>query len=288
MIPKTKEKTFLEGYNIGGSNPFFLIAGPCVIESEFILDQVASKLKDICNKIGILFIFKSSYDKANRSSIQSFRGPGIKEGLEQLNHIKTKYKIPILTDVHSPSEVEQAAQVADIIQIPAFLCRQTDLITEAAKSGKWLNIKKGQFVAPSDALKIVEKVHSAGSSKILICERGYSFGYNNLVVDMRGIELLRKKGVYVVMDATHSTQLPGGASESGGQRDMAFPLARAAAAVGVDGFFMEVHPNPPLAKSDSSNQLFLKDAKNMIECLCEIDQILKKKHLNTSSLKYGI
>ena len=276
MIPKTIEKSFLEGHNIGGGNSFFLIAGPCVIENESILDRVASKLNDICRKIGILFIFKSSYDKANRSSIGSFRGPGIKEGLKQLDHIKKKYQIPILTDVHSLLELEQAAQVVDMIQIPAFLCRQTDLIVEAARSGKWLNIKKGQFVAPADAVKIVEKVHSIGSNKVFICERGYSFGYNNLVIDMRGIEFLRKEGVYVVMDATHSTQLPGGGVESGGQREMAFPLARAAVAVGVEGVFMEVHPNPPLAKSDSSNQLFLKDAGNIIEYLFKIDHFLKK------------
>ena len=204
MIPRTKEKDFLDGHKTGGDHPFFLIAGPCVIENEFLLEQVASKLDEICREIGILFVFKSSYDKANRSSIGSFRGPGIKKGLKQLNFIKKKYKLPILTDVHSLSEVEETAQIADIIQIPAFLCRQTDLITEAARSGKWLNIKKGQFVAPVDAIKIVEKVYSVGSRKVFICERGYSFGYNNLVVDMRGIEFLRKEGIYVTMDATHS------------------------------------------------------------------------------------
>ena len=225
MIPLVKEKDFFDRKKIGGQNPFFLIAGPCVIENYELLEQTASHIKQISEKLSIPFVFKSSFDKANRSSVDSFRGLGLTEGLELLHKIKKKYNLPLLTDIHLPEEAEKVSSVVDILQIPAFLCRQTDLLLEAAKTGKWLNIKKGQFVAPLDALKIIEKIRSVGNDKILICERGYSFGYNNLVVDMRGIELLRKEGVYVVIDSTHSTQLPGGGRESGGQREMAYPLA---------------------------------------------------------------
>ena len=276
IITTTPEKIFLQNYKIGSKNPFFLIAGPCVIEDEALLHNVVSSIQKICNELNILFIFKASYDKANRSSNKSFRGVGIKEGLKILSNIKKQYNVPIITDVHLPEEIEQVADVVDIIQIPAFLCRQTDLIVEAAKTKKWLNIKKGQFLAPQDVIKIIEKVNNAGSNNVLICERGYTFGYNNLVVDMRGIEWMRKQGIHVVMDATHSTQLPGGGEQSGGEREMAFPLARAAAAVGVEGFFIETHPNPPTAKSDSSNQMYLKDMETTIKTLFKIDRLIKE------------
>ena len=277
MIPIVKERNFLSQKKIGGTHPFFLIAGPCVIESFDLLDIVAARLKSISEKLGFLLIFKSSFDKANRSSIDSFRGPGIDEGLNILAKIKKKYGIPLLTDIHLPEEIEKVAEVVDILQIPAFLCRQTDLILEASKTGRWLNIKKGQFIAPQDALRIVEKVHASGSNKVLICERGYSFGYNNLVVDMRGIEFLRKNGVPVVIDATHSTQLPGGGKESGGEREMAYPLARAAVSVGVEGVFMETHPNPPKAKSDASNQLYLNSLEALLSHLIKLDALTKSR-----------
>ncbi len=275
----TPEKNFLRDYKLGGKNPFFLIAGPCVIENRELLNEVAPKIKKICNELNILFFFKSSYDKANRSSIHSFRGPGLEEGVSILKEIKKEHDILILTDVHLPEEVEKVSEVADMIQIPAFLCRQTDLIVEASKTKKWLNIKKGQFVAPMDVCRIVEKVHSSGSDKVTICERGYSFGYNNLVVDMRGIEIIRAQGIHVVMDTTHSVQLPGSGEQSGGQREMIFPLARAAAAVGVDGFFMEVHPDPSSARSDSTNQLFLKDLFPILRLLLEIDALSKGRSI---------
>lgn len=275
MIQNIKERDFLDNRKIGGDHPFFLIAGPCVIESYELLEKVARRLKEISEKTGILVIFKSSYDKANRSSIHSYRGPGLKDGLQMLSQIKKEYGFSLLTDIHGPDEAVKAAEVVDILQIPAFLSRQTDIVVEAAKTGKWLNVKKGQFMAPLDALKIIEKCSEAGSDKVTICERGYTFGYNNLVVDMRAIEQLREKGVYMVMDATHSTQLPGGGDVSGGQREMAFPLARAAAAVGIDGFFIEVHPQPEKALSDATNQLALDSLEPMIESLLNIDRTVK-------------
>ncbi|MDH5720824.1 MAG: 3-deoxy-8-phosphooctulonate synthase [Spirochaetia bacterium] len=275
MVKLNKESDFIRETKIGGKNPVFLIAGPCVIESFELLTETASFLKKTAKEKNIFLIFKSSYDKANRSSIQSFRGFGIDEGLRMLADIKKEFDLPILTDVHLPEHVEKAAKVADILQIPAFLSRQTDLILEAAKTNLWVNIKKGQFMAPSDALKVVEKFHKTGSEKISICERGYTFGYNNLVVDMRGIDFLRSQNVHVVMDITHSTQLPGGGEVSGGEREMAQPLARAAAAVGVDGFFLEAHPNPPDAKSDATNQMYLKDVPETIDYIKAIDMLVK-------------
>ncbi|MCB1145589.1 MAG: 3-deoxy-8-phosphooctulonate synthase [Leptospiraceae bacterium] len=275
-IQITPEYDFLK-FKAGGQNPFFLIAGPCVAESDELLKTTAAELKRIGEKYKIPVIFKSSYDKANRSSIHSYRGPGIDKGLQMLENIKKEFELPLLTDVHWPDEVSGAAEVVDVLQIPAFLSRQTDLLLAAAKSGKWVNVKKGQFMAPLDALQIIDKFKEVNSDKVSICERGYTFGYNNLVVDMRGIEQLRQKGARVVFDATHSTQLPGGGQISGGQREMAFPLARAATAVGVDGFFMEVHPNPPQAKSDSTNQLFLSDLDSIIASLVRIDEIVKNR-----------
>lgn len=277
MIPSVEERDFLHDHKIGGSNAPFLIAGPCVIESMDLLHQVARALVQLKETLNCCVIFKSSYDKANRSNISSFRGPGIEAGLAALAEIKREYGLPVLTDVHSPEEAEQAAEVCDILQIPAFLSRQTDLLVTAAKTGRWLNVKKGQFMAPLDALQVVDKCRQAGSDLVTICERGYTFGYNNLVVDMRGIEQLRNEGVSVVLDATHATQLPGGGLQSGGQREMAFPLARAAAAVGVDGFFMEVHPDPPTAKSDSTNQMFLADFLKQAPAIWSIDALVKAR-----------
>ncbi|MCS6984872.1 MAG: 3-deoxy-8-phosphooctulonate synthase [Leptospiraceae bacterium] len=277
----TPEREFL-GTKIGGKNPFFLIAGPCVIENEELLDVVAQKLKELSQKWGLLIVFKSSYDKANRSSIRSYRGPGLEEGLKLLAQVKKKYGLPLLTDVHWPHEVEKAAEVVDVLQIPAFLCRQTDLLIEAARSGRWTNVKKGQFIAPLDALQILDKFYQVGTDKVFLCERGYSFGYNNLIVDMRNFELLRRHKVHMVFDATHSTQLPGGGEVSGGQREMAFPLARAACAAGVDGLFFEVHPNPPEAKSDATNQIYLSWLEGIIEKLLSIDALVKERiHANS-------
>lgn len=275
MVTENKEREFLADTKIGGANPPFFIAGPCVIESEELLENVAQELKRIHEKFGVLILFKSSFDKANRSSVDSYRGPGIKEGLALLKKTADRFGLPSLTDIHSPEEAEIAAEYVDMLQIPAFLCRQTDLVTAAARTGKWTNIKKGQFVAPEDVKQIADKFLSAGSDKVTLCERGYTFGYNNLVVDMRSFEIMRSAGLHVVFDATHSTQLPGGGKVSGGDRRMAFPLVRAAAATGLDGIFAEVHPNPPEAKSDATNQLFLKDFEKFVESAIKIDRLVK-------------
>ncbi len=263
------------GKKIGGKQPFFLISGPCVIESMELLESTAKVVADIGRELDIVVFFKSSYDKANRSSADSFRGPGIEKGLAMLREIGKKFNVPILTDVHSPEEAEIAGDSVDMIQIPAFLSRQTDLILAAARTGKWVNVKKGQFMAPGDTMQIVDKFRSVGSDKITICERGYTFGYNNLVVDMRSLEMMRREGIHVVMDVTHATQLPGGGKTSGGEREMAFPIARAAAAVGVDGFFMEAHPNPPSAKSDATNQMELRLLPATVRELLAIDRLVK-------------
>ncbi|MDH4198833.1 MAG: 3-deoxy-8-phosphooctulonate synthase [Spirochaetia bacterium] len=276
MIPLTKEEILFPDLSFGGKNPFFLIAGPCVIESPQLLEKTAEFLTRIKKNLNIGIVFKSSFDKANRSNVSSFRGPGLKEGLQLLKEIRDKYHFPIITDVHHPEEAEVSGEVCDMLQIPAFLCRQTDLITAASRTKKWVNVKKGQFVAPLDALQIVEKFQKSGSEKIMICERGYTFGYNNLVVDMRSIELLRKAGVKVVIDITHSTQLPGGGDQTGGQREMSFPVGRAAVAVGVEGIFMEIHPEPQKAKSDATTQLPYDEAEILIHDLYKIDRLVKE------------
>lgn len=260
----------LKDFTIGGGEPFFIL-GPCIIESEEAALGVASSLSSIASSLKIPFVFKSSYDKANRTSVKSFRGPGIKEGLRILRKIKDEFNLPILTDIHSEAEVEKAAEVADILQIPAFLCRQTDLIVAAAKTGRIINIKKGQFMAPQDMLNSVKKALSTGNENICITERGSSFGYNNLVVDFRSLPVMRSFGYPVIFDATHSVQSPGGHGEcSGGDRAMARYLARAAAAVGVDGFFMEVHPDPDNALCDGPNSIALKDLPSIIRELLDI------------------
>jgi len=275
MVAKNAEREFLAGSRIGGNNPPFFIAGPCVIESEELLQTVAKEVRRIADTYKVTILFKSSFDKANRSSIDSFRGPGIREGLQMLKDAAAAHGLSTLTDIHSPEEAEIAAEYVDMLQIPAFLCRQTDLVVAAARTGKWTNIKKGQFVAPEDALQIADKFRKSGSDKVTLCERGYTFGYNNLVVDMRSFEIMRSAGLHVVFDATHSTQLPGGGKTSGGDRRMAFPLMRAAVAVGLDGIFSEVHPNPPEAKSDATNQLYLSDFERFIADALKIDRLVK-------------
>ena len=258
----------IDNLTIGGGSPLVLIAGPCVIEDYETTRQIAGHLKETTDKLEMPFIFKASFDKANRTSVTAFRGPGLTEGLKVLAEIKKEFGIPILSDVHRISELPEAARVLDIIQIPAFLCRQTDVIIEVAKSGRPVNIKKGQFLAPWDIANVVEKITSAGNHQILITERGTMFGYNNLVVDFRGFMIMRQTGYPVIFDATHSVQLPGGAGKSsGGQREYAPMLARAAVAAGVDGVFMEVHPNPEQALCDGPNALKLDTIYNLLSRL---------------------
>lgn len=271
------------GFNVGLDQPFFLIAGPCVVESEQLQMDVAGQLKEITASLGIPFIFKSSYDKANRSSGTSFRGPGMDRGLEILGTVKKELKVPLLTDVHTEAEIPRVASVVDVLQTPAFLCRQTDFIRAVAQSGKPVNIKKGQFLAPGDMKNVIAKARDAAREKglpednFLACERGASFGYNNLVSDMRSLAIMRETGAPVVFDATHSVQLPGGqGTSSGGQREMVPVLARAAVAVGVAGLFMETHPNPAKALSDGPNAVPLKHMKALLETLLALDRVTKK------------
>ncbi len=261
---------------VGGNNPPAIIAGPCVIESREVIFETAGKLKEICEAAGLSLIFKSSYDKANRSSMASFRGPGIDAGLRILSDVRGAFNIPVISDVHSIEEIKPAAEVLDALQIPAFLCRQTDLILAASNTGKAVNIKKGQFLAPWDVKNIIEKFTSTGNHDLMITERGTSFGYNNLVVDFRGLPIMRSFGYPVIFDVTHSLQLPGGQGRSsGGQREFAEPLARAAAAVGVDGLFMEVHPEPEKALCDGPNMIALDDIGKMITMIKTIDELTR-------------
>jgi len=256
---------------IGGNNPLALIAGPCVIEGEEPLLMVAERLQDICGRVGIPVVLKSSYDKANRTSLQSFRGPGIERGLEFLRRVREKTGLPVLTDVHEVAQVALAAEVVDALQIPAFLCRQTDLLLAAGHSGRAVNVKKGQFLSPGEVPRVVEKVVSTGNHRLLITERGTSFGYNNLVVDMRALPMMRTIGYPVVFDATHSLQLPGGAGvASGGLREYVPHLARAAVAAGCDAIFMEVHPDPDRAPSDGSTMWPLRELESLLRSLLRI------------------
>ena len=253
---------------MGRGSPLVLIAGPCVIEDYETTREIAAQLKEATDKLEMPFVFKASFDKANRTSVSAFRGPGLTEGLRVLEEIKKEFGIPILSDVHRIREIPEAARVLDIIQIPAFLCRQTDVIVAVAQSGKVVNVKKGQFLAPWDIVNVVEKITSTGNRRILITERGTMFGYNNLVVDFRGFMIMRQTGFPVIFDATHSVQLPGGAGKSsGGQRDFAPMLARAAVAAGVDGVFMEVHTNPEQALCDGPNSLKLDTIYNLLSRL---------------------
>jgi 2-dehydro-3-deoxyphosphooctonate aldolase (KDO 8-P synthase) len=261
---------------IGQGAPLVLVSGPCVIENYETTREIAVSLKEITSELDIALVFKASYDKANRTSIKAFRGPGLTNGLKILEKIKEELEIPILSDVHRISEIPLAAKTLDIIQIPAFLCRQTDILMEVAKSGKPVNIKKGQFLAPWDIANVVEKITSAGNKKILITERGAMFGYNNLVVDFRGINIMRQSGYPVIFDATHSVQLPGGAgTSSGGQREYAPVLARAAIAAGADGIFLEVHKNPDQALCDGPNSLKLDTVYDLLLQLKSIHNIVK-------------
>lgn len=268
-------KVIIGNTAIGAGSPLALIAGPCVIENEDITFNIAKRLKEICSELQIPFIFKSSYDKANRTSLGSFRGPGIDKGLRILSDIKSRLQLQVLSDIHSIDEVKPASEVLDVLQIPAFLCRQTDLILAAAKTGKAVNIKKGQFLAPWDMQNILDKAASTGNSNIFITERGTSFGYNNLVVDVRAFPILRSFGYPVIFDVTHSLQLPGGQGTcSGGQREFAAPLARAAVAAGVDGLFMEVHPEPDKALCDGPNMIPLEELPQMLKALRSIHELV--------------
>ena len=268
------------GFDIGLDRPFFLIAGPCVAESEQLCLDIAGRMKEITGKLNIPYIFKASYDKANRSSSQSFRGLGMDEGLRILAAVKKQIGVPVITDVHAEGEIAAVASVVDVLQTPAFLCRQTDFIQACAASGKPVNIKKGQFLAPGDMQQVVAKAKQAngGADTIMVCERGASFGYNNLVSDMRSLAIMRETGCPVVFDATHSVQLPGGQGTcSGGQREFVPVLARAAVAVGVAGLFMETHPDPAKALSDGPNAWPLQQMERLLETLLEIDAVIKRQ-----------
>ncbi len=270
------KKIRINNFEIGGGAPFVLVAGPCVIENRELARQTAGCLKELASGLGIPLVFKSSYDKANRTSVKSFRGPGLELGLEILQGIKEEFELPVLSDVHRFEEIALASSVLDIVQVPAFLCRQTDFIMEAAKSARVINIKKGQFLAPSDMANVIEKAKAAGNRNIIITERGTSFGYNNLIVDYRGFPVMRKMGFPVIFDATHSVQLPGGqGTASGGERGLVPFLARAAVAAGVDGVFMEVHPDPEKALCDGPNSLSLDSLGDLLNELKQIDAIVK-------------
>jgi len=261
---------------LGDNNPLFIIAGPCVIESEDVVFHTAQKLKDICSNLGLPLLFKSSYDKANRTSISSFRGPGMEKGLRVLMDVKSKFHVPVISDIHSVEEVKPASEVLDVIQIPAFLCRQTDLLLAVSNTGKPVNVKKGQFLAPWDVKNIIDKFISTGNRDLFITERGTSFGYNNLVVDFRSIPIIRSFGYPIIFDVTHSLQLPGGMGKaSSGQREFAEPLAKAAVAVGVDGLFMEVHPEPEKALCDGPNMIKLHEVENLLKTVRAIDELSK-------------
>lgn len=274
------------GYDIGLDRPFFLIAGPCVVESREMAMDTAGELKRICAELGIPFIYKSSYDKANRSSGNSFRGLGMDKGLEILADVGKTIVVPVLTDVHAIEEIAQVAAAVDVLQTPAFLCRQTDFIKAVASTGKPVNIKKGQFLAPADMVNVVDKARAASKTdNIMVCERGVSFGYNNLVSDMRSLMIMRNTGCPVVFDATHSVQLPGGqGTTSGGQREFVPVLARAAVASGISGLFMETHPQPEKALSDGPNAWPLKHMKALLKTLCDIDALVKRNGFAENNL----
>jgi 2-dehydro-3-deoxyphosphooctonate aldolase (KDO 8-P synthase) len=271
----TREIT-LGSLRLGGENPLFLIAGPCVIESEMHARKIAEQVARIACDAGVPYIFKASYDKANRSSEKGFRGPGLTEGLRILGKIKNDLRLPILTDIHEPSQAEPAAEVCDVLQIPAFLSRQTDLLTAAAKTGRVVNVKKAQFLSPWDMGNVIEKITAAGNTRILLTERGASFGYQNLVVDMRSFPVLQKLGYPVVFDVTHSVQLPGGQGHaSGGQPEFIEPLARAGVAAGIDGIFLETHENPVAALSDGANALPLSQLAGLLARLRELSTLVR-------------
>lgn len=271
----------VEQIQIGGGGPLTVIAGPCVIESREAALRHAGALKEIADRVGVPYIFKSSYDKANRSSVNSFRGPGLEKGLEILLEVKAKIGVPVLTDVHEIDQVAAVKEVADVLQIPAFLCRQTDFVLAVAKSGRVVNVKKGQFLAPWDMRNVLDKILSTGNDRVLLTERGASFGYNNLVSDMRSLVVMRELGFPVVFDATHSLQLPGGlGSASGGERKYIPALARAGVAAGIDALFMEVHEDPDQAMSDGPNSLELRDFEGLLKVVKRLDALVKETEGN--------
>ena len=273
------------GFEVGPDQPFFLIAGPCVIESEALVLDVAARMKEITGALGIPYIFKASFDKANRSSKSSFRGPGIAEGLRVLEEVRRQVGVPVLTDVHEDTPLAEVAAVVDVLQTPAFLCRQTNFILNACSQGRPVNVKKGQFLSPWEMANVVEKARSTGNDQVMVCERGFSFGYNNLVSDMRSLAIMRATGAPVVFDATHSVQLPGGqGTASGGQREFVPVLARAATAAGVAGIFMETHPDPAKALSDGPNAWPLDRMRSLLAVLREIDAAAKSRPYEESSL----
>jgi 2-dehydro-3-deoxyphosphooctonate aldolase (KDO 8-P synthase) len=260
---------------VGPGQPFLFIAGPCVLESEALAREVAAALKEIAGRLSISFVFKSSFDKANRTSLDSYRGPGMDEGLEILADIRRDYNVPVISDIHETRQVKRASAVLDVLQIPAFLCRQTDLLVAAAKSKKAINLKKGQFVSPWDMANAVNKIRASGNKNLMLCERGFALGYNNLVVDMRALPVMRSLGCPVIFDATHSVQLPGGSGgSSGGQREFIPPLARAAVAAGLDGIFMEVHPRPEKALCDGPNSMPLELVEPLLQKLLKIHAVV--------------
>ncbi len=270
----------LAGFEVGADRPLFLIAGPCVVETETLAVETAGRLLEITRRLNIPFVFKSSYDKANRSSLKSYRGPGLEEGLRVLESVRRQLGVPVLTDVHEDSPLGEVAAVADVLQTPAFLCRQTNFIVNVARQGKPVNIKKGQFLSPWEMANVVTKAESTGNPGIMVCERGFSFGYNNLVADMRSLAILRETGRPVVFDATHSAQLPGAKGDaSGGQREFVPVLARAAVAAGVAGVFMETHPDPDRALSDGPNAWPLHLMEKLLTTLVELDQAVKRRPL---------
>jgi 2-dehydro-3-deoxyphosphooctonate aldolase (KDO 8-P synthase) len=275
----------LTSFEVGPDRPFFLIAGPCVIESEQLVIDVAAQLKEMTTALNIPFIFKASFDKANRSSRSSFRGPGLEGGLAALSNVRDKIGVPVLTDVHEDTPLDEVASVVDVLQTPAFLCRQTNFIVAVSSQHKPVNIKKGQFLSPWEMQNVVDKAKSTGNTQIMVCERGFSFGYNNLVSDMRSLAVMRATGCPVVFDATHSVQLPGGKGDSsGGQREFVPVLARSAVAAGVAGIFMETHPDPAKALSDGPNAWPLDRMRSLLTTLVELDQAVKKKPFEESLL----
>jgi 2-dehydro-3-deoxyphosphooctonate aldolase (KDO 8-P synthase) len=268
----------LAGTVVGNADPLFLIAGPCVIESRDLVEQVAGRLVELCAKLGIAYVFKASFDKANRSSSRSYRGPGMEQGLAVLEGVRQRFKVPVLTDVHEDTPLAEVATVVDVLQTPAFLCRQTNFIQAVARAGKPVNIKKGQFLSPWEMPQVVEKARETGNNDIMVCERGFSFGYNNLVADMRSLAAMRSTGCPVVFDATHSVQLPGAKGHSsGGQREFIPVLARAAVGAGIAGLFMETHPDPDKALSDGPNAWPLARMESLLSTLVELDRIVKSR-----------
>jgi 2-dehydro-3-deoxyphosphooctonate aldolase (KDO 8-P synthase) len=273
------------GFEVGPERPFFLIAGPCVIESETLVMEVAGRMRELTRELGIPYIFKASFDKANRSSRGSFRGPGLEEGLRILGEVRRQLGLPVLTDVHEDTPLAEVAAVVDVLQTPAFLCRQTNFIVNVASQGLPVNVKKGQFLSPWEMRNVVDKARSTGSEGVMVCERGFTFGYNNLVADMRSLAVMRETGCPVVFDATHSVQLPGGqGSASGGQREFVPVLARAAVAAGVAGVFMETHPDPARALSDGPNAWPLDRMRSLLTVMQEIDAAVKSRPYEESSL----